>query len=212
MALGYFNTASARSVALGYNNTASGSDAFVAGSSNTASGQGAAAIGESNTAAGFGAFATGYGAAARLAGVHAASGYATFGAGGSQRMDWSGVASTTNATVTEIYGNWNAGERFSIPTDTLVFCTVHVAGIQQGASEAALFMRKVAIKNDGGTTALVGSVETIGTDQATASAGTWTVSITANDTNDAIKIEVTGVAATNIRWIARISGVELKAQ
>jgi len=103
-------------------------------------------------------------------------------------------------------------QRFTIPTDTLVVADIWIGAIEQGAADHAFFRRKVAIVNDNGTTALVGSVETIGTDQlsAGASSGSWSVAITADDTNDALQILVTGEAATNIRWVCRISGAEVK--
>jgi hypothetical protein len=69
----------------------------------------------------------------------------------------------------------------------------------------ARYIRQVTIKNVSGTTSLVGSVITIGTDDA---AGT-SISITANDANDALKIEATGVASETWRWIAVIEGAEL---
>jgi hypothetical protein len=66
-------------------------------------------------------------------------------------------------------------------------------------------MRQVGIKNVGGTTSLVGTVNTIGTDEA---AGT-SIAITADDTNDALQINVTGVTSETWRWVAVVYGVEL---
>jgi hypothetical protein len=37
----------------------------------------------------------------------------------------------------------------------------------------------------------------------------WDIAITADDTNDAVAITVTGAADTTIRWIARFTGVEM---
>jgi hypothetical protein len=46
---------------------------------------------------------------------------------------------------------------------------------------------------------------TIGTDNA---AGT-SINITANDTNDALRVEVTGIASETWRWVARVDAVEI---
>jgi hypothetical protein len=56
------------------------------------------------------------------------------------------------------------------------------------------------ISNDGGDVALVGSLITeSGKDS---SLSTATAIVVADDTNDALEIRVTGVAAKNIRWVA----------
>jgi hypothetical protein len=46
---------------------------------------------------------------------------------------------------------------------------------------------------------------TIGTDNA---AGT-SISLTADDTNDSLKIEVTGIASETWRWVASVDAVEI---
>jgi hypothetical protein len=88
-----------------------------------------------------------------------------------------------------------------------MFASLLVAGIKSDGSAAACYKRKVAIKNVAGTTSLVGSVETIGTDiEDNASTD---VSITADDTNDALDISVTGIASETWRWVAVVEGVEI---
>jgi hypothetical protein len=63
------------------------------------------------------------------------------------------------------------------------------------------------IKNVGGTTSLVGSVETIGTDiEDNASTD---VTVTADNTNDALDISVTGIAGETWRWLAVVDGLEI---
>jgi hypothetical protein len=71
----------------------------------------------------------------------------------------------------------------------------------------ANYVRRVVIKNVGGTTALVGTVETVGTDiEDNASTD---VAITADNTNDALQINVTGIAAETWRWVAVVEGLEI---
>lgn len=67
-------------------------------------------------------------------------------------------------------------------------------------------MRQVLIYREGSTTSLIGSVQTIGADINPA--GWGGVAITADDTNESLKIEVTGAASTNIRWTATVIASE----
>ena len=63
------------------------------------------------------------------------------------------------------------------------------------------------IKNVGGTTALVGTVSTVGTDVEDVAG--WDVTITADNTNDALDIKVTGATSSTIRWVAVVQGLEI---
>lgn len=113
---------------------------------------------------------------------------------------------TTNATPTTIYLN-GSSSRLTIPSGKIMFATVLISGIKSDGSVVACYKRKVAIKNVGGTTSLVGSVETIGTDiEDNASTD---VTITADNTNDALDISVTGIAAETWRWVAVVEGLEI---
>jgi regulator of RNase E activity RraA len=82
-----------------------------------------------------------------------------------------------------------------------------ICGIKSDGSAVANYVRRVVIKNVGGTTALVGTVETVGTDiEDNASTD---VAITADNTNDALQINVTGIAAETWRWVAVVEGLEI---
>ena len=60
--------------------------------------------------------------------------------------------------------------------------------------------RKVAIRrNNSNGTAIIGSVETIGNVQ-TEGSPSWSVAITADDTNEALQVEVTGAASETVSW------------
>lgn len=93
-----------------------------------------------------------------------------------------------------------------IPSGKILYADILISGIKSDGSAAATYKRKVAIKNVGGTTSLVGSVETIGTDHE--DNASTDVAITADDTNDALQINVTGIAAETWRWVAVIEGLE----
>lgn len=199
------NSTGGYSVTLGRYNTASNSDSSAIGRSNTSSGQSATTIGESNTASAYSSFASGYLASARTMSMFARSGYGGWGVGKSNVIDVPIAAATTNATPTNMGGGYGASDNYTIPNNQTHFVTIMVTAAS--SSNTAAYMRKACIRNNAGTTALVGSVETIGTDIETDSA--WDISVTANDTSDSLQVQVTGAAATTIRWLGNIHGLEL---
>jgi hypothetical protein len=99
-----------------------------------------------------------------------------------------------------------ATQRITLSNNTALFVTVNIGGITDSMQYGANYIRKVAIKNAAGTTSLIGTVSTIGTDVEDIAG--WDVQITADNTNDSLKIEVKG-AGEDIRWTAHIEGVEI---
>lgn len=145
---------------------------------------------------GFYGLADRYGMSAYAGGFFAARGDA-------QRVDF--VArnkTTTNSAVTLFLDG--SSTRLTIPSGKVLAATVNVSGVKSDGSAMAHFIRKISIKNMGGTTTLV-SESTVGTDDA---AGT-SLAITADDTNDALEIAVTGITSETWRWVAHIEGVEI---
>lgn len=134
-----------------------------------------------------------------------AAGYFTYAQKGeAQSVGFTLRNRTVDATATELYLN-GGSVRLTIPSGKILHATVHLIGSKSDGSAIAIYQRQVAIANVGGTTSLVGAVNTIGSDTA---AGT-SLSITADNTNDSLKIEVTGIAAETWRWVASVSGSEL---
>lgn len=137
--------------------------------------------------------------------------------GTAQCSQYTLIANTTNATATRtsISGTTaTALNQISIESDRTKAFHIHITAMQQRTqgSASAYFQRKVLIQNLNGTTALVGSVQTIGTDIGSNAGGPpagWAVSLTADNTNDQLNLTVTGTAATNIRWVARIDSVQV---
>jgi hypothetical protein len=207
---GLSNTASAgySTVSGGLSNTASGSYSAVGGGSgNTASGGNSTVSGGSgNVASGDASCAGGVEAVADRRGMcaYASGTFAT--AGDAQRVDFVLRASTSNATPQTMTSD-GSSVRLTIPSGKALFATVAVAGIINGGSKAVHYCRKVAIKNVAGTTALIGAVSTVGTDVEDDAA--YDVAITADNTNDALQIDVTGKASETIRWVAHVEGVEI---
>lgn len=209
----------------GLNNTASGSYAVAWGQSCTASGTRSTAGGFSATASGaYSGLAIGwnvtasgsYGATALGAGTTSdRQGMFAFASG----RPWSsnaGVAqnithvlhgrTTTNAAVELLAGDWNEGTvRLTVPSGRVLTGLLTIVGTKSDGATVASYMRQVTIKNVGGTTSLVGSVNTVGVDEA----GGTSIAITANDTNDALKIEATGVSAQTFRWVCTANMTEM---
>ena len=103
-----------------------------------------------------------------------------------------------------------SGARLTLSTDQAIAFTAQIIGSRQGHADNAYFTRRGLVVNDGGTTTIVGSIETLGTDQKSAGAAAASFAITADNTNDSIKFEVTSITGQNWRWVASVDAVEVK--
>jgi hypothetical protein len=112
---------------------------------------------------------------------------------------WSGT--TTNATATILNLDGTATNRFTIAANTAVIANLYIIARRTDTVDKWFSgQRKVAIRrNNANGTAIIGSVETIGADQ-TEGSPTWSVAITADDTNEALQVEVTGAASETVSW------------
>lgn len=115
---------------------------------------------------------------------------------------------TTNATPTELMFNI-VQPYLTIPQNVVLFGVVEICAIEEtNATEAVHYLRKFSIQNLSGSTSLVGSVTTVGTDYESDSG--LDVSITADDNSDYLKISVTGSASKTLRWVATVRGTEIE--
>jgi len=123
--------------------------------------------------------------------------------GDNQILIWQPASTTTNATPATLYLNEDAAsERTTVASGKLYAFEAHIVGVQSDGTDAAYFVRRGIIANNSGTTALIGSIQTIGTDiESNASTD---VAVTADNTNDALQIQVTGIAAETWRWSANV--------
>lgn len=185
-------------------------------------GAGAAAGGYASTAAGSHAFAFGFQCQApndmsQAFGTYAKSevyssihqsGGRFFVSGDSQTVVSTFRVATTDTTPTELFAN-GSSERFTIKANTVALCDIRIVAKQSSSTNCATFARRATLCRDGSNnTSLVGSVETIGTD---VNSPGWAVAITADDTNESLKISVTGGSAVTVRWTASIIITELTA-
>lgn len=115
---------------------------------------------------------------------------------------------TTDATPTELRVDNAATERITIPTDKLCGFVVRVSAREDATNDVRVDLFEGAIKNAAGTTSIVGSVtQTVFAEEAGTTA--WVIALSADDSNDALAITVTGEAAHTINWVATVTFTEV---
>lgn len=183
---------------------ASGSDSIAIGNRVIANATGAVGIGSNVLAQAIYATAIGNSSAATRYGVLAhANGTFVFNGGAQYIRGILRGITTTNAAV-ELFLNGST-ERYTIPAGLVSSMLINITGAKSDGSAVAHYVRQYSIKNVAGTTSQVYAPVTVGTDNA---AGT-SIAVSANDTNDALKIEATGVLNETWRWIAVIECAEI---
>jgi hypothetical protein len=210
VAIGLSNTASgSESVSIGRSNSASTDFTVAIGSGSSASADSSTAIGRSNTAnAALSSCLGGSQGLANRYGMHSHAAGSFAAVGDAQRARFVLRQATSSATPATLFLN-GSSTRLTIPSNKVFGFTVNICGTKQGLGEQSMFVRKGYIKNVAGTTSLIGTIETIGTDIKTAGATTTDVALTADDTNDALQINVIGVTGENWRWVASVDAVEI---
>lgn len=190
-------------IAIGYNCSVSG--AF--GQGNIAMGKGATAtygaepqataIGTNVSATSAATRATGSRAVADRMSMTAHANGMFSAAGDAQLVDFQVRRLTTSAVATELFLD-GSSTRLTIPSGKVLSALVRVVGVKSDGSEVIKFLRDVTIKNVGGTTSLEAAIGTVGTDINVSAA---TLDLSADNTNDALKIAVTPPSGT-WRWHA----------
>jgi phage gp37-like protein len=114
---------------------------------------------------------------------------------------WSGQTTTNAATILNLDGT--ATNRFTISASTALAVDILLVARRSDTQDKWLVARRfLGIRRDGSNnTSLIGSVQTLGTDQSDGSPS-WTFALTADDTNEALQLEVTGAASETIQWRA----------
>jgi hypothetical protein len=114
---------------------------------------------------------------------------------------WGGT--TANATPLILNLDAAATNRFTIAASTALAVDILLVARRTGTQDKWLVARRfLGIRRDGSNnTALIGTVQTLGTDQS-AGSPSWTFALTADDTNEALQLEVTGAASENVEWRA----------
>ena len=112
---------------------------------------------------------------------------------------------TTNATETELF--YNTSDRIPVGANTTVYYTVDIVARRTDATgEGAAFQLKGIADNFSGTVADIGLIYEV---IVARDDSNYSVDAGADDTNDAIYVKVTGVAAKTIRWVAYVRTIEV---
>jgi trimeric autotransporter adhesin len=206
-----YGATGANSVAIGYQSKATAGWSAAIGYVCVASHFSAVAIGNQNTASQFYTVALGRQSVADKYGKFAFTGHSLSGLGQSQAGMMVLVADTTDATPEALTSNnstASATNQIILPNNSaFAFSGTIVARQPASAGTASAAWRiEGLIRREGsaGTTVLVNSATTV-LDNTPA----WGMALSADTTNGGLKIEVTGAAATNIRWVATINTSEV---
>jgi hypothetical protein len=208
------------SISGGRSNTASSSYAAVSGGfSNTASAYASSvAGGESNLASASHSFIAGgkRGSARLIVGYHvfpACNIPIANAAGVTQSALLLLARETTDATATVLTSNTSAASTTNqviLPNNSAYSFKGEVIAGVTAAGDTARWTIDGAIKRgaNAASTAMVGT-PTVTMTHNDAGAAAWAVAVTADTTNGGIKVEVTGAAATTIRWVCKINTTEM---
>jgi hypothetical protein len=115
-------------------------------------------------------------------------------------------AATTNATPTTLTlggAAEGATNRIKIPANSTWSFTATIVARETATANAKTFTRRGLIGNNAGEVT-ISALDTIGTDHVLGTLAA-TIAITADNTNDALKIVGTGVVAKNIKWTAQVN-------
>lgn len=127
--------------------------------------------------------------------------------GHNQGCQYSLMSDTTDATAEAMTTNnatAAADNQIVAASDTCIMFSGTIVAMQNGAADQGGWEIKGLLKNDGGTTTLVNSeVRTL------ADGNGWSIVLSADNTNNALKVQCTGEAAHNIRWVANIQTSEV---
>jgi hypothetical protein len=189
----------------GFGNTASGLNSFVGG-------------GENNTASGAYSFIGGgfYGTTRSIRGYHvfpACETPITTVQGVTQSALLLLARQTTSDATTVLTSNTSAAgttNQVILPNNSAYSFSGEVIAGVTGAGNTARWTINGAIKRgaNAASTTMVGTA-TVTMTHNDAGAAAWVVAVTADTTNGGIKVEVTGAAATTIRWVCKINTTEM---
>jgi hypothetical protein len=120
---------------------------------------------------------------------------------------------TTDATATVLVSNQSAvgsGNQLVLPNNSAYFVRGSVIANVTAGGDTKGWTFEAVIKRgaNAGSTALVSAVVPMVT-AADAGAAAWTIAVSADTTNGCLQVQVTGAAATTIRWVCKLESTEV---
>jgi len=207
---GLGNTASGMHTTIsgGTSNVASGHRAAIGGGQNNTAGYFYTTIGGgfNNTASGY--FATIPGGSSASATHYGEMAYASGAftvAGEAQTSTYVLRRASSGTTLTELFLD-GTSQRLTIADGRTVAFEILVVG-RSSTGESAGYQFRGVIERVGSTTAIIGTVSTVTPAEDDA---TWSVTVDADDTNDALRIQVQGGSGDTVRWVAMVRTVEVQ--
>ena len=210
-----YGATGANSIAMGSSANASNTDAVAIGTNALASGYGSYAIGRICSATGGGgSLAMGVRSISDIKGKFAFAGGYFGGLGDAQTGTFVLRSATTDATADAMTTDNNAAStdnQVILPNDSAYSFSGTIIARQQAAdgSNYASWEVKGALLRDANAASTVLGNGIINKLYATAGASAWAIALTADTTNGGLKIEATGAAATDIRWVATVNTSEV---
>jgi hypothetical protein len=198
VALGRLNTIQ-RGYAIGTNNFVSGNAGIALGDSNSITIPSGFAAGRFNAVSGRAGTALGEFASASVQGQLAFTSGKFIFTGDSQSSGFVARIRATSASTFNLAVD-GVTTKLAVGSNKAYSAIISIMGSTPNGLACNTYVRRVGIRNRSGTTSLIGSVQTIGTDVEEL-ALTAPV-ITADDTNDALNIEVVGLAGFSATGVA----------
>ena len=204
-----YGATGANSVAIGQQNKATGTDSLAIGGQNNQSTSFYAICLGANGGQATATYSAAIGGYAPIANKSGQIAFGTAFASGWTTAPQSSLmtlfAQTADATPTELLAQT---ARLTLPNNSAYAFLGTIVARQQASSGTACAAWKIEglIRREGsaGTTVLVNSATTV-LDNTPG----WGMALSADTTNGGLKIEVTGAAATNIRWVATVNTSEV---
>ncbi len=209
-------------VAIGSKATASSTSAMsfctsYANYGNVSSAANALTMGDGNSASATSAIATGYGANSTVQGKHAhANG--SFGDGNAEGSAQRGTfvlrCDTTDATAEALRtssGSASTNNQITLPNNSCYGFTGTVIARENSAqtNDFAIFeIKGGAVRAGSASTTALGTYNINKISESTGAAN-WSIALSADTTNGAVAITVTGEASHNIRWVATVNTTEV---
>ncbi len=207
--VGSSNTSSDNSaVSLGYGNTSSGIYSFTSNQGNEASSENSHAINKYNKATNIATLATGYNSDAYMKGMQSHA-YGKFNTVGDAQSGKIFLRQETTSATTKMLGfagsTTLSGEVILRENRTYSFeakiTARQTAGSAGTVGDSAYYVVEGVITRDGSNNTIL---QWSNVDTKYESNAAWAVSVSADDTNESLKIEVTGEADKTIHWTADI--------
>lgn len=209
LATNYSTTAAGNnSVATGFLTTANGDSSLTTGNITKANGNSSAAFGSDTVADKDYSIASGLGTVASHYGEWARSSNGYPGAGNGQYGTLDFAVTTTDATPGFMYLGGAAPNTFDIEVDSVYRMKIY--GLARTSTNLVKEFEGVGlVKNDGGTTTLVGGPIILVSTLSDVGLTLLDIDVFASDLNDFVFLLAHGIAATTINWYVKIDYIKI---